>query len=268
MMSEVPTVQPSAFSFQPLAFSLQPSVWRDSTHSPLMVGLPSGEFCMGESAGDKFANDTERPAHPVRIGSGIAIGRFPVLEAEFGQFRPDHFTGNPLDWPVAHVNWLDAVAYCRWLSAQTARAYRLPSEAEWEYACRAASRTPFAWGNDLSAAEANYLYDESGLGVGLGRRTASGSYPPNAFGLCDLHGNVAEWTEDTWHPNYQGAPDDGKAWVVPGERRRVVRGGAWDYLPRLLRSSWRDWQFENHRADNLGFRVAADCPAAPTRHPE
>ena len=121
---------------------------------------------MGESAGDKFANDTERPAHTVRIGSGVAVGRFPVLAAEFRQFRPDHSIGNPPDWPAAHVHWLDAVAYCRWLSAQTARPYRLPSEAEWEYACRAGSRAPFAWGNGLSTAEANYCDDEMWHGSG------------------------------------------------------------------------------------------------------
>jgi formylglycine-generating enzyme required for sulfatase activity len=94
--------------------------------------------------------------------------------------------------------------------------------------------------------------------IGLGRRTPVGSFPPNAFGLHDLHGNVCEWVEDTWHPNYLGSPDDGRAWVETGDSRHVVRGGAWDYLPRLLRSSWRDWRPAEHRADNLGFRVATN----------
>jgi len=235
--------------------------WRDGEHMPLMIDLPPGEFWMGESAGDKFANDTERPVHKVRIESGIALGCFPVLVAEFRQFRPDQFAGEPPDWPVAHVSWLDAVAYCRWLCTRTAHTYRLSSEAEWEYACRAGSRTPFTSGNTLSSAEANFLYNENGVSVGIGRRAAAGSYSANAFGVCDLHGNVSEWTQDTWHPNYQGAPDGGKAWVTPNDLRRVVRGGAWDYLPRLLRSSWRDWQYETCRADNLGFRVVADCLA-------
>jgi len=239
--------------------------WRDGSNLPLMVGLPAGRFSMGESVGDKFANDTERPAHTVRIGGGVALGRFPILLAEYWQFQPAHFPGDSPDSPVTRVNWLEAVAYCRWLSARTPRTYRLPSEAEWEYACRSGSSTPFSCGNDLTTAQANFLYDESGSRIGMGRLIAAGSYPPNAFGLCDLHGNVSEWTEDTWHPNYLDAPADGSAWVAPGERRRVVRGGAWDYLPRLLRSSWRDWQFENHRADNLGFRVATDGMMASTK---
>jgi formylglycine-generating enzyme required for sulfatase activity len=109
----------------------------------------------------------------------------------------------------------------------------------------------------MTPAAANFLLDENGTRIGLGHRTAVGSYPPNQFGLCDLHGNVCEWVEDTWHPNYHGAPADGTAWIGPGDDRHVVRGGAWDYLPRLLRSAWRDWRPADYRADNLGFRVAA-----------
>ena len=230
---------------------------RDSSETPLMVDLPAGEFVMGENDGDKFANDTERPAHRVQIPPGLALGCFPVTAGEFRHFRPAHAPDDADDLPVVHVNWHDARAYCDWLRERTSRAYRLPTEAEWEFACRAGSRTPFSCGDEITPDAANFLLDEYGARIGVGRRTAVGSYPPNRFGLCDLHGNVCEWVEDTWHPNYHGAPADGMAWTGAGDDRHVVRGGAWDYLPRLLRSSWRDWRPADHRADNLGFRVAA-----------
>jgi len=230
---------------------------RDADGFPPMVELPAGEFMMGENAGDKFTNDTERPAHCVHIPPGLALGGFPVTVGEYRRFRPDHAPGEGADLPVVRVNWHDATAFCAWLTEQTGHEHRLPSEAEWEYACRAGSRAPFAVGNEISPAQANFLYDENGIRIGLGNRTRVGDYPPNAFGLYDFHGNVGEWVADTWHPNYLGVPDDGRAWVETGDHRRVVRGGAWDYLPRLLRSAWRDWRPMDQRADNIGFRVAA-----------
>lgn len=230
--------------------------WRDAGETPLMVELPSGEFVMGENDGDKFANDTERPAHRVQIPAGLALGCFPVTSGEFRHFRHAHAPDDADDLPVVHVNWHDAHAYCKWLRDRTGRVYRLPTEAEWEFACRAGSRTPFSCGDEITPAFANFLLDEYGARIGVGRRTAVGSYPPNQFGLCDLHGNVCEWVEDVWHPDYHGAPADGTAWAEPGDQRHVVRGGAWDYLPRLLRSAWRDWRPADHRADNIGFRVA------------
>ncbi len=233
-----------------------PNAWRDADGLPLMLELPAGEFVMGENAGDKFANDTERPAHRVRIPPGRALGCFPVTVGEFRRFRPGHAPEEAADLPVVRVNWPDASAYCAWLSAQTGRAYRLPNEAEWEYACRAGSRTPFANGDEMTPAQANFLYDENGRCIGAGRRVRVGTYAPNAFGFYDFHGNVSEWAADTWHPNYLDAPGDGRAWVETGVDRRVVRGGAWDYLPRLLRSAWRDWRPAEQRADNIGFRVA------------
>ena len=221
-----------------------------------MVVLAAVEFIMGENDGDKFANDTERPAHRVNFSHNFALGSFPVTVREFRQFRPGHAPDEAGDLPVVRVNWQEATAYCEWLSWQTGRIYRLPSEAEWEFACRAGSRTPFACGDEISPSLANYLYDENGTRIGTGRRTPMGNYAPNAFGLFDLHGNVCEWVADVWHPNYHGAPEDGRARTKPDNLRRVIRGGAWDYLPRLLRSAWRDWREADHRADNLGFRVA------------
>jgi formylglycine-generating enzyme required for sulfatase activity len=236
------------------------SEWRDADELPLMVVLPGGEFQMGENSDDKFANDTERPAHGVRIPGGLSLGCFPVTVGEFRRFRPDHAPDEAENLPVVGVNWHDAQAYCRWLTARTQRAYRLPSEAEWEFACRAGSRRLFACGDELTPAAANFSLDENGTRIGAGRRLPVGSFPPNAFGLADLHGNVCEWVEDTWHPNYLGAPSDGRAWVETGDPPRVVRGGAWDYLPRLLRSAWRDWRPAGERVDNIGFRVITSGP--------
>ena len=229
--------------------------WRDADQMPLMVELPAGEFIMGENAGDKFANDTERPAHRVSIPPGVAIGCFPVTVDEFRRFCPGHAPDDEDELPAVRVSWHDARAYCDWLSGQTGRAYRMPGEAEWEYACRAGSRTPFGVGDEITTAQANFLYDESGARIGIGGRVPVGSYAPNRLGLYDFHGNVGEWVADTWHPNYLGAPADGRPWIETGDHRRVVRGGAWDYLPRLLRSAWRDWRPAEQRADNIGFRV-------------
>ncbi len=235
--------------------SLPIEEFRDADGLPPMIQLPAAKFIMGENAGDKFANDTERPAHCVKI-SAFSLGKFPVTVGEFRKFRASHSDEEAEELPVIRVSWEDAVAYCVWLTTQTGREYRLPSEAEWEFACRAGSRTPFAFGNEISTDDANFLYDENGLKVGFGRRTPVGSFPPNALGFHEMHGNVCEWVADTWHQDYINAPADGSASVLPENSRRVIRGGAWDYLPRLLRSSWRDWRFANQQADNIGFRVA------------
>jgi formylglycine-generating enzyme required for sulfatase activity len=230
--------------------------FRSGNDCPLMVALPTGEFIMGENDGDKFANDTERPAHRVKISARFALGKFPVTVGEFQKFREAHTDDDGFDLPVVRVCWHEAVAYCDWLSAQTGREYRLPGEAEWEFACRAGSRAPFACGEEISNDDANFLYDENGMRVGTGRRMSVGSFPPNQFGVHEMHGNVCEWTADAWHSDYLGAPVDGSAWLRGSDSRRVIRGGAWDYMPRLLRSSWRDWRLAGERADNIGFRVA------------
>jgi formylglycine-generating enzyme required for sulfatase activity len=221
-----------------------------------MINLSAADFVMGENEGDKFATDTERPAHRVRIAESFALGCFPVTVGEFRRFDSCHAPGEADDLPVVRVSWQDATAYCEWLKEPTGRTYRLPSEAEWEFACRAGSRLPFSVGDEITSSEANFLYDEIGMRIGIGSRSRVGSFPPNQFGLHDLHGNVCEWGADSWHPNYHGSPVNGAAWIEPGDERRVIRGGAWDYLPRLLRSAWRDWRPADFRADNIGFRVA------------
>jgi formylglycine-generating enzyme required for sulfatase activity len=192
----------------------------------------------------------------VKISASFALGKFPVTTGEFRKFRGSHAPEEEDNLPVVCVSWRDADGYCEWLSEQSGREYRLPSEAEWEFACRAGSHTPFSGGDEISTDAANFLYDENGTPVGLGHRTPVGSYPPNDFGLHDMHGNVCEWVADTWRTDYLGAPTDGSTRLLPPDLRRMIRGGAWDYLPRLLRSSWRDWRFVNQRADNIGFRIA------------
>jgi formylglycine-generating enzyme required for sulfatase activity len=239
------------------------SAWRDADFAPWMITLPPDEFMMGENASDKFANDTERPAHRVKFIKHFALGKSPVTVGEFRNFRPGHLPGDDEYLPVINVNWHDAAAYCKWLVEKTDRPYRSPSEAEWEYACRAGSSTPFSSGNDITIASANFLYDDNGLRTGIGRRTPVGSYPANAFGLHDFHGNVCEWVADTWHSDYNGAPADGSAWNEKSNHTRVIRGGAWDYMPSLLRSSWRDRREANFRSDNLGFRVALSIGKNP-----
>lgn len=211
-----------------------------------LLWVPGGTFLMGENENDKFANDTERPRHSVTVES-FRLGISPVTIGEFRRFRPGHESGLPSEWPAAMVSWADAVAYCQWLGPE----FRLPTEAEWEYAARAGTQTPYHCGETIDLRQANYLYTEQGAKIGLGRRTPSGSYPANAFGLFDMLGNVCEWTEDLWSPDYQTEP----CW---NETRHVLRGGAWDYLPRLLRCSWRDALTRDKRRDNTGFRIAAN----------
>jgi len=220
-----------------------------------MIDLPPGWFTMGENPGDKFATDIERPAHEVSIPPGLAFSVAPVTFGEFRAFRPGYLPEESPDLPAVHVTWVDAADYCAALSLETGRPYRLPSESEWEFACRAGSLSAFSFGDELTPVMANFLYAESGRKVGQGSRTGAGAFPPNAFGLHDMHGNVFEWVADSWHPNYRGAPAEGSAWNGGGDLR-VIRGGAWDNLPRHLRSSHRDCLPRHVRRENIGFRLA------------
>jgi formylglycine-generating enzyme required for sulfatase activity len=233
--------------------------------APALVELPPGAFIMGGTDDDKFVTDTERPAHPVALAHRFALGRFPVRVGEYRAFAPLHAPDDDSNWPVVNVSWDDAQAFCAWLASIAGQPFRLPSEAEWEYACRAGTRASFMGRSEITPDDANFLYSEEGRRIGLGQRTPAGRYAPNAFGLYDLLGNVCEWVEDVWHRDYAGAPADGSAWLTTSRStslmagdpdRRVIRGGAWDYLPRLLRSAWRDSLPRTHHRDNVGFRVA------------
>jgi formylglycine-generating enzyme required for sulfatase activity len=159
--------------------------------------------------------------------------------------------------PVIYVSWQDAVEYAKWLSAQTGRRYRLPTEAEWECAARGGKETVYWWGNDWVKGSANCI----GCGSKWDKRTAPvGSFQPNPFGLYDTAGNVWEWVEDCWHDNYSGAPTDGSAWISGGNcARRVIRGGSWNNPSKDLRSSNRSSYYLDNRNFNIGFRLARDA---------
>ena len=155
---------------------------------------------------------------------------------------------------MINVSWEDAVAYAEWLSAQTGERYRLPSEAEWEYAARAGSATKYSWGNEIGHNRANCNACGSQWD---GEKTAPvGSFGPNAWGLHDMHGNLWEWVQDCWNDNYQGAPADGSAWTSGDCEIRVLRGGSWINQPGYLRAAFRNWFTTGGGASALGFRVA------------
>jgi len=219
---------------------------------PLTVTIPAGSFLMGASPGDKFANATEEPRRAVEITKPFALGVSPVTVAEWAAFEADHDSGPAGKLPVVNVSLNDVERYLAWLnSLWTGRLWRLPTEEEWEYACRAGTETIFHTGDQLGNEEANFLFNEAIERSGPGGRTPVGTYPTNPWGLHDMHGNVVEWTSSPWkrdlHP--------GSAAIL---ERYTVRGGSWDLLPRLLRSSWRDGVHRSARRDNLGFRVARD----------
>ena len=233
---------------------------------PEMVVIPAGSFLMGSPEHEPERRSSEGPQHFVTIAEHFAIGRYAVTFEDYDRFclatkRP------PVDdkgWgrgrrPVIHVGWEDAVAYCAWLSAQTGQSYRLPSEAEWEYACRAGTATPFHFGDTITPRQANYdgnqPYNGGGQGEYRRKTVAVDEFQPNAFGLYQMHGNVWEWCGDAWHEDYREAPADGSAWVDAGAAR-VVRGGSWSLHARGCRSAYRDYYRPGDRSSDLGFRCA------------
>jgi formylglycine-generating enzyme required for sulfatase activity len=232
----------------------------DAPWCPEMVALPADEFMMGSPAGERERDKSESPRHKITIGYRFAIGRYPVTFAEYDHFcvTAQRGTPNDLGWgrgrrPLINVFWPDARAYCAWLASESGQPFRLPSEAEWEYACRAGTTTRYAFGDAIMPKDANYSLNVS-------KTTEVGAYPPNAWGLYDMHGNVWEWVEDIYHNSYEDAPNDGSAWTDgEGEnssRNRVIRGGSWINLPRYLRSANRIRTYPVIRNFNLGFRVA------------
>ncbi|MDO9312807.1 MAG: SUMF1/EgtB/PvdO family nonheme iron enzyme [Nitrosomonas sp.] len=220
---------------------------------PLMVVIPSGRFLMGSL---NFDSD-ETPEHIVQIAQPFALGVYAVTFDEYDRFCQETGRTKPGDknWgrenrPVINLSWHDAQAYCDWLSQQTTHGYRLPSEAEWEYACRAGTKAPYNTGDSIAKHQANFDGKQS-LPVG--------SFPPNAFGLHDMHGNVREWIQDCWHDNYQNAPNDGSAWLEKNSGncdRRMVRGGSWYSKLKSLRSAFRHGYGADDADVNLGFRIA------------
>jgi formylglycine-generating enzyme required for sulfatase activity len=233
-----------------------------------MVQVPDGSFQMGSPDTEAERRGNEGPKHRVQLQS-FFIGHTPVTQVQWQvvagwpkqqlelEPQPSRFHG--ANRPVERVSWHEAVEFCRRLSARTGRDYGLPSEAQWEYACRAGSTTPFAFGETLTPELANYdwteTYASGPKGVSRQQTTEVGSFPANAWGLHDMHGNVWEWCLDPWHDSYTGAPADGSAWTAGGGTSRLLRGGSWLYRPAGCRSAYRNRNLPGNRNLNFGFRV-------------
>ena len=252
----------------------------DNETSIEMIAIPKGEFLMGAPESELESSSSERPQHLVMV-PGFWMGRCPVTQAQWSavakfpqvdielQENPSHFRGS--DLPVEQVSWNEAIEFCARLSISTGREYCLPSEAQWEYACRSGTTTRFHFGEMIDSELINYDAkgkDFSGYGNNVGDEYREGTtpvmtFPANSFGLCDMHGNVWEWCMDRWHSNYENAPDDGSAWLRENESAqapRVLRGGSWLSEMYFCRSSHRDRYTAGYRGSDVGFRIV-HCPS-------
>ncbi len=221
-----------------------------------MVYIPSGSFQMGS-----YERSSEQPVHQVTV-QPFYLGKYPITQAQWEAVmgnNPSDFKGAKR--PVEQVNWDDAMKFCHKLSEKTGKTYRLPAEAEWEYACRARTSTPFYFGEtitpDLVNYNGDYPYGSAPKGLYRQQTTDVGSFPPNSFGLYDMHGNVWEWCSDKWHGNYSGATTDGSSWETGTDNNRVLRGGSWIVVAGYCRSAYRNfYSVVVNRWRYRGFRVA------------
>lgn len=226
-----------------------------------MVRIPAGELLMGSTKIEKTHNASEGPQHLVRFREGFWIGRYLITqeqwEAVMGH-NPSHFRGARY-LPVENVSWNDCQAFIRKLNYRGQGTFRLPSEAEWEYACRAGTATPFHTGKTISTSQANYdgkyAYGNGTIGVCRESTTPVGSFKRNSWGLYDVHGNVWEWCQDCFHDSYADAPVDGSAWESLDETCRVLRGGSWNDAPEFCRSACRKRAKPVTRNQTIGFRI-------------
>lgn len=288
-----------------LGFASASAPAKDCADCPEMMLIPAGQFVMGTAPDEEYRENLSEPfrhrSQPQRVVSmrSFSVGKFEITRGQYRVFAEATGRGsdgcfiwtgaafsidNAKDWrnpgysqdethPVVCVSWDDASAYATWLSQKTGKRYRLPSEAEWEYAARAGTTTSRYWGNDAAAAcgyangadvttaaqapsasgwSASHCDDRSAYTAPVGR------YRANAFGLHDMLGNVGEWTQDCWNANYRGAPADGSAWNTGDCALRAVRGGAWDDAPAGLRAAYRVGSPTVIRLYSRGFRVARD----------
>lgn len=275
--------------------------------APALVVIPTGSFVMGSAADEEDHRDSEEPQRRVSISTGFALGQTDVTVSQFRDFVRaasyksdaekigagsfyDENTGRlsdrrGVDWkndfhgerggdnlPVINVSWNDAVAYVAWLTQQTGKSYRLPSETEFEYALRAGSVSRYPWGDgnpdrvignftgegDRSSSRRSWSRAFPNYSDGYWGPAPVKSFPPNAFGLYDMAGNVSEWVLDCWHDNFTRAPRDSQAWVNPGCQRHVVRGASWGSAPEQVRSAYRTSAPADTRSAQIGFRVARD----------
>jgi formylglycine-generating enzyme required for sulfatase activity len=253
----------------------------DGTPSLTMLWMPPGRFWMGSPEEEPERRTNEGPQHLVQL-QGFFLAQTPITQAQWRQVadwkpnkgerawnqklnpNPSHFKGDQR--PVESVSWEDAMEFCRRLSQRSGRRYTLPSEAQWEYACRAGTTTPFHFGSTISTKLANYngnsVYGDGEKGEYRQQTMDVASFPANPWGLHDMHGNVWEWCSDQWHGNYEGATEDGSAWIAEMDKKnvdrikfRLLRGGSWGNGPRGCRSAYRSLGLPDDRLGSIGFRV-------------
>ncbi|NEO56112.1 MAG: SUMF1/EgtB/PvdO family nonheme iron enzyme [Okeania sp. SIO3B5] len=228
-----------------------------------MVKIPAGRFLMGSPETEVKRRYSESPQHYVEVPE-FFMGKYPVTQAQWEAvmgYNPSYF--KDANRPVESVSWDDATEYCQKISQKTGKKYSLPSESQWEYACRAGTNTPFYFGKTITSELANYrggsTYADEPKGKYRQETTDVGIFPANAFGLYDMHGNVSEWCADEWHDNYKGAPTDGSAWLDGNDNRSPLRGGSWFDNSDNCRSAIRS--YSNRRGNyfsNFGFRIVCD----------
>ena len=251
------------------------SVFRDRLRSggegPEMVVIPAGQFRMG-CVSDIDCIDDEKPVHEVVIARPFAMSKYEVTFDDYDRYtymnKADDEGWGRGRRPVINVSWDDATEYTAWLSAETGKRYRLPTEAEWEYATRAGSITKYHFGNNKAklCQYANHADTSTDIDFrnitcsdGVSKRTAEvGRFRPNAFGLYDMHGNVWEWVQDCGNGKYEGVPSDSSAWTSGDCSQRVIRGGSWSTIPRNLRSAYRGGGARTFRYYSWGFRLVRD----------
>jgi formylglycine-generating enzyme required for sulfatase activity len=238
-------------------------VFRECTDCPEMVVVPAGSFVMGSPPTEKNRLPNEGPHHDVTIAKSFAVSKYELTFADWDTCTSagacKKYEQSDSSWgrgrqPAINVSWEDAQQYAAWLSKTTGKSYRLLTEAEYEYAARAGTQTPYPWGLDVGKQNANCM----GCGESNPEKPSPvGSFPPNKFGLYDMVGNVWAWVEDCDHENYDGAPKDGSAWIKGGDCDvHMVRGGSWFSTPQSIRSATRSRDAIGNRSDVLGIRVA------------
>lgn len=234
---------------------------KDCPACPALIGLRQGEFVMGSNNDDP----SERPAHPVSLSRPFAVAKYETTNEQWNACvdagacqRSSAGPDAPKNAPVRDVSWDDAQAYVKWLSKASGKTYRLPTEAEWEYAIRGGVATRYWWGDQMKTGKANC----KGCGDPWSQESPAtvGAFAPNPYGLYDMNGSVWEWVSDCWHNSYKGAPADGRSWDEPECRVRVIRGGSWREGADYMMSSTRFKYGASVRQSQNGFRVARDLP--------
>lgn len=262
--AQAPQVSDERTQLKQLGYELL-TPFRDCAECPEMMVIPAGGFQMGSPEDEVGRYSDEAPQHPVTLGRAFAMAKTEVTQ---GQWRalmgsdPSYFSACGDQCPVEQVTWNDARNYALKLAESTGKHYRLPTEAEWEYAARAGTQTTFNTGNCIYTEAANfdghydYRYCHAIKSSQKLRVLPVGSFAANGFALHDMHGNVWEWVEDCWHESYAGAPNDGSAWTSGNCEKRVLRGGSWNVEPKALRSAQRNWEWMHDYNNAIGFRVA------------